>query len=91
VNADERIVCLYGAICIHVNNLKKENKMELSKKLYQIPEVIGMLSIGRTSVYNAISAGTLTAKKFGSKTLITAESIESFLETLPEKDGGKND
>jgi hypothetical protein len=64
----------------------------ITKHLYGIQEVIAITSLGRTSVYKAIGEGKLTAKKFGKKTLVTAESLESFISDLPTKEsvGGGN-
>jgi excisionase family DNA binding protein len=39
--------------------------------------------IGRTTVYGLIAAGKLEAVKLGSRTLITAASIEALLASLP--------
>ena len=62
------------------------------KLLFTIQEVTSATSLGRTSVYNAISEGKLIAKKFGSKTLVTAESLDAFINALPMKEsvGGGN-
>jgi len=61
--------------------------MEFSelKKLYSILEVIHITNIGKTSIYNEINKGSLVAKHYGNRTLITAESLESFIRNLPEK------
>ena len=56
------------------------------KKLYTIRDVIEITSLGRTSVYQAIKKGELVVKKFGAKSLVTAESIESFIASLPNKE-----
>jgi excisionase family DNA binding protein len=39
--------------------------------------------IGRTTVYGLIAAGKLEAVNLGSRTLITAASIETLLDSLP--------
>ena len=39
--------------------------------------------IGRTTVYGLIAAGKLEALKLGSRTLVTAASIEALLAGLP--------
>jgi excisionase family DNA binding protein len=39
--------------------------------------------IGRTTVYGLISSGKLEAVKLGSRTLVTAASIEALLASLP--------
>ena len=40
-------------------------------------------NIGRTTVYGLIADGKLDAVKLGSRTLITAASVESLLQSLP--------
>jgi excisionase family DNA binding protein len=40
--------------------------------------------IGRTKLYEAIASGELTARKFGSRTLILREELVRFLKSLPE-------
>lgn len=63
------------------------------KRFYTIPEVMKATTLGRTSVYHFINKGLLTAKKMGSKSVITAESLEAFISSLPAKTkvGGSND
>jgi excisionase family DNA binding protein len=39
--------------------------------------------IGRTTVYELIASGKLEAVKLGSRTLVTATSIEALLASLP--------
>ncbi len=58
---------------------------KIPKRLYEVQEVITITSLGRTSIYKAIGEGLLVAKKYGKKTLVTAESLESFIASLPTK------
>jgi excisionase family DNA binding protein len=39
--------------------------------------------VGRDSIYDAIRAGTLDARKLGRRTLITRDALERFIATLP--------
>ena len=39
--------------------------------------------IGRTTIYGLIGSGKLVAVKLGSRTLITAASIQALLDSLP--------
>ena len=39
--------------------------------------------LGRDRIYNAIRDGDLVAKKFGRRTLITADALRRFLDGLP--------
>ncbi len=63
----------------------------IKKRFYTIKEVIQIGAWGRTTTYQLISEGKLVAKKVGSKTLITSESLEEFIASLPNKStvGGK--
>jgi len=54
------------------------------RHLYSIQKTCELTNIGRTSIYKLIQEGKLTAKKFNSKTLITAESLHAFIESLPQ-------
>lgn len=49
---------------------------------YTIDEVSSICSIGRTKIYEAINKGSLSAKKFGSKTLILSGDLDDFLSNL---------
>lgn len=53
--------------------------MQLS---YSVEEVSVVTGIGRTKVYEAINSGLLTAKKFGKRTIILKDDLESFLSNL---------
>lgn len=61
-----------------------------TKRLYDLKEVQTITSLGLTSIYKAIAEGKLEKKKFGKKTLITADSLESFIGSLSIV-GGDND
>ena len=56
------------------------------KKLFTINEAMEATTLGRTSIYSAVNTGELVLKKFGNKSLITAESLEQFIESLPTFD-----
>ena len=59
---------------------------EFGPRLYSITEVKARLGIGNTTVYQEISAGRLVALKIGARTLVTAESLERYIEGLPRAD-----
>jgi hypothetical protein len=63
----------------------------IKKRFYTIQEVIQIGAWGRTKTYQLIGEGKLVAKKLGKKTLITAESLEELISSLPNKStvGGK--
>jgi len=50
---------------------------------HTISDTVKITGIGRSSIYEAIGAGKLDARKAGNRTLITAESLRSFLASLP--------
>lgn len=53
--------------------------MQLS---YSVEEVSTVTGIGRTKIYEAINMGLLVAKKYGKRTIILKNDLESFLSNL---------
>ena len=53
------------------------------KLAYSIDEVCAIAGVGRTYIYNAISACDLTARKAGRRTLILRSDLEAWLAGLP--------
>jgi excisionase family DNA binding protein len=54
----------------------------LLKAAYSVNETLELLSIGRTSLYEAVKRGDLKLVKFGTKTLVYAGDIARFLAQL---------
>jgi excisionase family DNA binding protein len=50
---------------------------------YSIAEVMLQSGLGRDSIYKAIRAGRLPARKFGKRTIVLATDMQRFLESLP--------
>jgi excisionase family DNA binding protein len=50
--------------------------------LYDYPEVGKRLSIGRTTVYSLVDRGELQSVKIGRRSLISAESLHSYVARL---------
>jgi excisionase family DNA binding protein len=48
-----------------------------------VAEACAMAGIGRTKLYEAISDGSLKARKYGKRTLILREDLRTFLSSLP--------
>ena len=54
------------------------------RKLYcTINEAIEISGLSRTSIYEALKRGELTARKAGRRTLISFEQLEDYLSHLP--------
>lgn len=56
--------------------------MSAKKLLYRIPEAQDVLGIGRTKLYELVNQDALDLVRIGARTLITAESIEQYVESL---------
>lgn len=49
----------------------------------KIEDVCRATGLGRTTIYGAIKAGDLVARKYGRRTIILATDLASFLATMP--------
>ncbi len=56
--------------------------MKTEKIAMSVAEAVVALSLGRTNIYQELSAGRLQALKCGKRTLITTESAERWLASL---------
>jgi excisionase family DNA binding protein len=56
----------------------------LVKAAYTVNETLELLSIGRTSLYEAVKRDELRLVKFGKKTLVYATDIAAFLAQLQD-------
>ncbi len=52
--------------------------------VYSPKETLALLGCGMTTLYQEIAAGRIEARKMGKKTLIPAESLRAYLESLPK-------
>ena len=57
-------------------------KMTLDKAAYSIAEVTRLSGLGRSSLYTAIKAGDLVARKSGRRTVILADDLTTWLQSL---------
>lgn len=56
------------------------------KLAYTIPEAVAASGMSRSSLYEAIKAGALLARKNGARTFILAVDLRAWLEGLPHLD-----
>ena len=56
----------------------------MEKRCYSIPEAQAEGAGGTSSLYEAINAGRLKAKKLGSKTVILSDDLDEYLKNLPD-------
>jgi excisionase family DNA binding protein len=52
-------------------------------RAYRIPDVCKLTGLGRTTIYAAIKAGALIARRYGRCTIVLAEDLAAFLRNLP--------
>ncbi len=51
---------------------------------YRVDDASRMLGLGTTKLYALIGTGVLDARKAGSRTLITGESLRAYVTGLPK-------
>jgi hypothetical protein len=61
-----------------------DQRSQLQRALYSVRQTEELLSISHAQCYRLINAGLLDARKIGAKTVITAPSIERYIEGLPK-------
>ena len=53
-----------------------------------IPEAVKASGMSRTSIYEALKRGDLTARKAGRRTLISFAALQAYLASLPAYQAG---
>jgi excisionase family DNA binding protein len=53
-----------------------------------IPDAVRVSGMSRTSIYEALKRGDLTARKAGRRTLIQFADLQAYLASLPEYRAG---
>lgn len=57
--------------------------LEFQREGLSVVEACRVAGIGRTKIYEAISNGSLKARKFGKRTLVLRADLQAFLASLP--------
>ena len=55
-----------------------------------IREAVQLSGISRSTLYRAIKAGEVVARKHGRRTIILADELRAWLQGLPKLDNSKN-
>jgi len=56
----------------------------VDKLAYSAKQVAAMTGLSRSTVYELIAAGNLSALRVGRRVLVTAESLDRWFKSLPE-------
>ncbi len=59
------------------------NTSGLQREGLSVVEACTIAGIGRTKIYEAISTGSLKARKYGKRTIILRDDLSAFLSALP--------
>ena len=60
----------------------------MTKAYGTLPEAILFSGMSRTSIYEALKRGGLTARKAGRRTLLSFRDLEAYLASLPNYQAG---
>ena len=53
-----------------------------AKLAYSLTELTNLLGLGRSTLYNEVKAGRLRLSKIGTRSIILADDLAEYLETL---------
>ena len=53
-------------------------------QVFSVSEACAIAHIGRTSFYQALHSGALTARKRGARTFVLGSELQRFIEALPQ-------
>jgi excisionase family DNA binding protein len=73
---------------------RKESRMvthPLGTEIYSVKQVAESLGLSTKTIYEAIEAGKLKAKKTGKQFLITREAVREYWESLPNSGKAKRE
>lgn len=59
--------------------------MERQKRALSVEEAAEAAGVGRTSLFEEIRKGRITARKIGRRTVITVEDFDAWLKALPKR------
>lgn len=65
-------------------------RVKLEHPLYTVPETLALIKIGLTKFYAEVAAGRIYTVKAGHRTLVPAEAIYEWIDSLP-KSQAKNE
>jgi excisionase family DNA binding protein len=77
-----------ASFAIFIPNMLEDAKMResdngLQREALSIAQACAVAGIGRTKIYQAITEGSLKARKCGKRTLILRDELHHFLASLP--------
>jgi len=63
--------------------MDSESQFLIGKLAYGVIEAAHVAGVGRSTLYEALGSGQLKAVKLGRRTLITADELRRFINSLP--------
>jgi excisionase family DNA binding protein len=65
-------------------HLESSLQMTASQLAYSPVKAAKVLGIGRSTIFNLLARGEITASKLGTRTLISTEELQRYLASLPK-------
>jgi excisionase family DNA binding protein len=81
---DQAILRVFAANHADINgDIMNQTVSTIQREGLSISEACAAAGIGRTKLYQAITAGNLKARKCGKRTLVLRDDLRDFLASLP--------
>ena len=74
--------CVYPRVSA-LNAVGSTRLQNMTKAYGTLPEAVQYSGMSRTSIYEALKRGDLTARKAGRRTLISFTDLQAYLANLP--------
>lgn len=66
-------------------DMTKHTPPNVQKLAYSLSDLTDLLGLGRSTLYNEVKAGRLRLSKIGARSIVLAQDLAEYLETLRQE------